>query len=132
MGVENNRAELSVLPGDPMSTNVSARLLLHPDLQPTSSLREGRPPEASSAPQAKQSQSDLKAWEASLAETSSVSGRPFDRDFRRSVSNDNEIKPRREYGIFSAVYLIAVAVAEIGWLWLIARTAIHLIVRFLQ
>jgi hypothetical protein len=130
--VENNRAELSVLPGDPMSTNVSARLLLHPDLQPTSSLREERPPEASSAPLVKQSQSDLKAREASLAGTSSVSGKPFDLDFRRSVSNDNEITPWREYGVFSAVYLIAVAVAEIGWLWLIARTAIHLIVRFLQ
>jgi hypothetical protein len=122
--VENNRRELSVVPGDPMTINLSARLLLNPDLQPTSSLREGRPPEASGAPQAKQSQSDLKAWEAG---TSSVSGKPFDLDFRRSVSNDNEIKPQREYGVFFAVYLIAIAVAQIGWLWLIARIAIYFI-----
>ncbi len=115
-----------------MSTNVSARLLLHPDLQPTSSLREGRPPEASSAPQAKQSQSDLKAWEASLARTCSVPDKPFDFDLGCSVSNDNEIKPQREDGVFFAVYLIAIAVAQIGWLWLIARIAIYVIRRFLQ
>jgi hypothetical protein len=130
--VENNRRELSVVPGDPMTINVSARLLLHPDLQPTSSLREGRPPEASSAPQAKQSQSDLKAWEASLARTCSVPDKPFDFNFGPSVSNDDEIKPQREYGIFFAVYLIAIAVAQIGWLWLIARIAIYVIRRFLQ
>jgi hypothetical protein len=128
--LENNRRELLVVSGDPMSTNISTRLLLHPDLQPASSLREGRPPEASSAPQAKPSQSDLKAWEASLAGTSSVSGKPFDLDFGRSVSNDNE--PQRQYGLFSAVYLVAIAVAQIGWLWLIARIAIYLIRRFLQ
>ena len=114
-----------------MSINVSAGLLLHPDPQPTSSVRERQPPEASSAQQAKQSRSDLKAWEASLAGTCSVSGKPFDFDFGRSVSNDNEIKPQR-YGLFSAVYLAAIAVAQIGWLWLIARIAIYLIRRFLQ
>ena len=127
--MENSRAELSVVPGDPMSTNVSARLLLHPGLRRTFSLR-GRAAIASSASQAKRSQSDLKAWEASLAGTCSVSDKPFDLDFGNSVCG--EIKPQRDYGIFSAVYLIAVAVAEIGWLWLIARIAIYLIRRFLQ
>jgi hypothetical protein len=130
--VENNRAELSVVPGDPMSTNVSTRLLLHPDLQPTSSPGERRAVEASSTSQAKQSQSDLKASAASLARTCSVPGKPFDFDFGPSVSNDNEIKPQRENGIFSAVYLIAIAVAQIGWLWLTARIAIYVIRRFLQ
>ncbi|WP_154073166.1 hypothetical protein [Bradyrhizobium erythrophlei] len=121
--------ELSFVPGDPMSNNVSARLLLHPGLRRTFSLR-GRAAIASSASQAKRSQSDLKAWEASLAGTCSVSDKPFDLDFGNSVCG--EIKPQRDYGIFSAVYLIAVAVAEIGWLWLIARIAIYLIRRFLQ
>ena len=108
-----------------MSNNLSARLLLHPGLRRTSSLR-ARAAKASSASQAKRSQSDLKAWEASLPGTCSVS----DLDFGHSVCG--EIKPQRDYGIFSAVYLIAVAVAEIGWLWFIARIAIYLIRRFLQ
>ena len=123
--------ELSFVPGDPMSNNVSARLLLHPGLRRTFSLR-GRAAIASSASQAKRSQSDLKASAASLARTCSVPGKPFDFDFGPSVSNDNEIKPQRENGIFSAVYLIAIAVAQIGWLWLTARIAIYVIRRFLQ
>jgi hypothetical protein len=114
-----------------MSINVSPRLLLHPDLRPASSLREQRAAEPTSAARATQSQSDLTACEANLVGTSSVSDKLFDIDFGRSVSNDNEIERQREYGLFSAVYLIAIAVAQIGWLWLIARIAIYLIRCFL-
>jgi hypothetical protein len=52
-----------------------------------------------------------------------VSDKLFDIDFGRPVSD--EIKPQRDNKMFPAVYLAAVALAEIGWLWLIARAVIY-------
>jgi hypothetical protein len=54
---------------------------------------------------------------------------PFDIDFG-SVSDEITVPLGKR--IFPAVYLAAVAVAQIGWLWLIARIAIYLMRRFLQ
>lgn len=54
-----------------------------------------------------------------------MSDKLFDLDFGRTVKD--EIKPQRDNKIFPAVYLAAVALAEIGWIWLIAKSVIYLI-----
>jgi hypothetical protein len=54
-----------------------------------------------------------------------VSDKLFDVDFGHPVSD--EFRPQRGHSIiFPAVYLAAVALAEIGWLWLISWIVIYL------
>ena len=64
------------------------------------------------------------------AGSSPVSDKLFDIDFGPSVSDEITVPLGKR--IFPAVYLAAVTVAQIGWLWLTARIAIYLIRRFLQ
>jgi hypothetical protein len=64
------------------------------------------------------------------AGSSPVSDKLFDIDFASSVSDEITVPLGKR--IFPAAYLAAVAVAQIGWLWLIARIAIYFIRRFLQ
>jgi hypothetical protein len=48
-------------------------------------------------------------------------------DFRVSGDAGTAMVPVRKYGIMHAIYLSAIGVATIGWLWLIAWCALHLI-----
>ena len=48
-------------------------------------------------------------------------------DFRVSGDAGTDIVPERKYGIMHAIYLSAIGVATIGWLWLIAWCALQLI-----
>jgi hypothetical protein len=59
-----------------------------------------------------------------------VSDKLFDIDFGSSVSDEITVPLGKR--LPPAVYLAAVAVAQIGWLWLIAWIAIYFMRRFLQ
>jgi hypothetical protein len=48
-------------------------------------------------------------------------------DFRVSCDAETAMIPERKYGIMHAVYLSAMGIATIGWLWLIAWCALQLI-----
>jgi hypothetical protein len=52
-----------------------------------------------------------------------------DQLFDSKVSDDacTDTFPERKYGIVHAIYLAAIGVATIGWLWLIAWCALQLI-----
>jgi hypothetical protein len=52
-----------------------------------------------------------------------------DQLFDSKVSDDacTDTVPERKYGIVHAIYLAAIGVATIGWLWLIAWCALQLI-----
>jgi hypothetical protein len=54
-----------------------------------------------------------------------VSDKLFNIDFGSSAGD--EINSQREKTFFSGAYLSAIALAEIGWLWLIARTVTYFI-----
>jgi hypothetical protein len=48
-------------------------------------------------------------------------------DFRVSGDAGTDMVPERNYGIMHAIYLSAIGVATIGWLWFIAWCALQLI-----
>jgi hypothetical protein len=48
-------------------------------------------------------------------------------DFKISGDAGTDMVPERKYGIMHAIYLSAVGVATIGWLWFIAWCALQLI-----
>jgi hypothetical protein len=47
-------------------------------------------------------------------------------DFKVSDDACTDMVPQRKYGIVQAIYLAAIGVATIGWLWLIAWCALQL------
>ena len=48
-------------------------------------------------------------------------------DFKVADDGRTNMAPERKYGIVHAIYLAAIGVAMIGWLWLIAWCALQLI-----
>ena len=48
-------------------------------------------------------------------------------DFKVSGDAGTDLVPGRKYGIIHAIYLAAIGVATIGWLWLIVWIAMQLI-----